>query len=298
MATPHLSFMILTRNRRASLRRTLDSLCAQEGGAREIIVVDNGSQDGTAAMVEAQFPDVRLLRQERNTGAAGGKNIGLHAARGEVILCLDDDVTLEKADAAQRVAARFAADDTLGALSLRLLDAQTGQTDPRGIPRRDKVPPEGEAILGYFLGGACAFRRAALIRTGYYWEALNPYGAEEFDLSYRLIEAGYVIHYAHDIAATHHDAPEGKPKGRKPYALARNHPLVAARHLPWRYVFSHYLLWWAYALKIALAEGALSAWVRGVLAGLRDLPQALRLRRVLSARSLAIIRYGGGPLWY
>lgn len=297
METPLLSFVIVTMNRRDTLRRCLETVVAQHWPHKEIIVVDNGSSDGTADMVQHEFPDVQLLVMAENRGAAGGKNVALQSATGDYIVALDDDVTFCSTDSGERVARYFAADPALGVLSFNLVTAE-GTTEPRTIPRRDKKMLYADTKLGYFLGGACAFRRAMLAQTGTYWEALNPYGAEEFDLSYRIHEAGYGILWTHGITAIHHESPLARPDGRKTYAMARNNPLVAGKNLPWPYVISHYMLWWGYALRVAARTGSFSAWGRGVVASLCGAKQALRERKVVSASTVALLRKTSGPLWY
>jgi glycosyltransferase involved in cell wall biosynthesis len=78
-------------NRSASIRWTLDSVLAQTYPSVEVIVVDDGSSDGSAICVAEHYPDVRLLRQERNRGAPAAVNRGVAAARGELIAFLDSD---------------------------------------------------------------------------------------------------------------------------------------------------------------------------------------------------------------
>ena len=84
-----LSIIIPAYNAEAYLPQCLDSILAQEHQGREVIVVDDGSTDGTAALLE-RYPDVRVIHQE-NSGMATARNRGLEAARGEYILFVDSD---------------------------------------------------------------------------------------------------------------------------------------------------------------------------------------------------------------
>jgi len=92
----HISIIIPSRDRRETLRRTLGALAGQrlEGATAELLLVDDGSRDGTADAVEAMAPDyplaLRVLRGEAR-GASVARNLGLRAATGEVVLFLGDD---------------------------------------------------------------------------------------------------------------------------------------------------------------------------------------------------------------
>ncbi len=91
VGTPRVSVVVPVYNRGASLRWTLDSVLAQSYPSFEVIVVDDGSSDSSAACVAAHYPGIRLIRQERNRGAAAAVNRGVAAARGELIALLDSD---------------------------------------------------------------------------------------------------------------------------------------------------------------------------------------------------------------
>ena len=88
---PDLSVVIVSYNTRALLRRCLLALRASEGLALEIIVVDNASSDGSAAMARADFPEARVLAQSLNTWYCGGNNIGIKAATADFTLLLNPD---------------------------------------------------------------------------------------------------------------------------------------------------------------------------------------------------------------
>ena len=88
---PDLSVIIVSYNTRELLRNCLLSLRASDGLSLEIIVVDNASSDGSAAMVRDEFPEARLLAQTKNRWYCGGNNIGLRAASAEYALLLNPD---------------------------------------------------------------------------------------------------------------------------------------------------------------------------------------------------------------
>lgn len=85
------SVIIPTYNRQETLRQCLAVATNQDYPDYEVIVVDDGSTDGTAIMVRQEFPQVRYFRQEVNRGPAAARNRGIHEATGEIIAFTDDD---------------------------------------------------------------------------------------------------------------------------------------------------------------------------------------------------------------
>jgi len=88
---PTVSVIIPTYNRMGYLREALDSVLAQTAAPTEVLVVDDGSTDGTGEAVATYGPPVRYLRHSQNQGVAAARNTGLQAARGDVIAWLDSD---------------------------------------------------------------------------------------------------------------------------------------------------------------------------------------------------------------
>lgn len=94
MSLPPLSVAIVNYNTRDLLRNCLQSLRNSKGVELEVIVVDNASSDGSAVMVEAEFPEVILLAQAENTWFCGGNNIGIDHATSEYVLLLNPDTVV------------------------------------------------------------------------------------------------------------------------------------------------------------------------------------------------------------
>lgn len=88
---PRLTVVVVSYNACASLRRCLASL----GDADEVIVVDNSSKDGSAAMVEAEFPEFRLIKNDLNRGFGAANNQGMDAATGDIVLLLNCDALVK-----------------------------------------------------------------------------------------------------------------------------------------------------------------------------------------------------------
>ena len=93
-----ISVVVVNWNRRDLLRACLASLAAQTCRGLEVIVVDNGSSDGSAAMVAAGFPAARLLRNTENRGFCAANNQGIAAAQGRFIALLNNDAEADPRD--------------------------------------------------------------------------------------------------------------------------------------------------------------------------------------------------------
>ncbi|MDH7568740.1 MAG: glycosyltransferase family A protein, partial [Armatimonadota bacterium] len=119
------SAVVLSYNKREYTQRCLTSVAQSDLPGLEIIVVDQGSTDGTAQWLEAfsaQAPvPVRVLRNDHNVGACTGRNQGIAAAAGRVFLFLDNDVVVEDRTALRRLVARLEAEPDCGIVTAKLV---------------------------------------------------------------------------------------------------------------------------------------------------------------------------------
>jgi GT2 family glycosyltransferase len=201
-----LSVVIVNWNSKDDLSACLASLARQTHRELEVIVVDNGSTDGSIELVERDFPDVHLLRTGENLGFAEGCNRGIALAKGPWVALLNNDAVADERWAAELVAAAERAEPRCGMLqsamffldrpdtinSMGLFLTRTGGAIDRfeGEGRRD-VPPEA---IFCPTGGAAAYRREMLERirlpTGYLDRDYFMY-SEDFDLGWRAQLAGW-----------------------------------------------------------------------------------------------------------
>jgi len=155
--------VVVSWNGRHLLPQCLDSLRAQTlyPALLEIVVVDNGSEDGTLEYLASEFPDVRVVRSERNLGFAGGANLGLTNFRGDFVALVNNDATLAP-DALQRMLGTMTrvGNDRVAAVTARIIlaghfvarPATRGDTPPIGGYRRGAVflEPASPASAGSF----------------------------------------------------------------------------------------------------------------------------------------------------
>lgn len=295
--TPLVSCVVITKDRRDELAGCLESLLRQTYRPLEYLVVDNASTDGTRALVAERFPLVRLIPAERNLGVPGGRNRGVAAAQGELVLCIDDDARLTDPAALARVVEKFAADERLACVSFLVRSAATGREELRSIPRADKRPPQEDYETAYFCGTCFAMRREDFLQAGGFWSPLE-YSGEELDLSYRWLERGRRIVHSRHLEAVHRSVPDARPDGQYVYHNLRARCWVALRNLPWPQALSTSVLWWLHSGLTALRQGQWGAWLRGARDALAGAPRAVRERRAIGRDTVREIRRLSGRLWY
>jgi len=280
-ATLPVSVIIITWNRRDELLVTLRAM-ERQTVPHELIVVDNGSTDGTGEAVLAAHPGARVVTLPHNTGVSIGRNRGIEAATHELLVFLDDDATFADATALQRVIDRFAETPGLGILATNICQAATGEPESAAIPRRDKRTMDTDYEAAYFAGGGFALRRELFERIGMFPEDIL-YGGEEMDLSWRALDAGFVITWAHDLVVLHRLSPLARPGGRWIRANMCNRLRLPIKFLPWHCVATYAAVWWPMLVMRTIQTRQYGAFARGLGDFCTRVPDMIRSRRVLPA---------------
>ncbi len=297
---PAVSVVIPTWNGRPLLAVCLAALAGQTERDLEVVVVDNGSTDGTAAWLEAGHPNVNVIANPTNLGFAAAVNQGIRATETHWVAVLNNDTAPDPGWLAALLAAGSTAED-VGMVSSTMLFADrpwmvnsTGIcVDRAGIAwDRDggaADDPGNDEVAEIFgpCGGAALYRRAMLDRIGLFDEAFFAY-LEDVDLAWRGRAAGWRCLHAPQARVLHrHSATgvEGSPFKR--YQLGRNKVRLLAKNYPFRQI------WWGGAAVVlydlAAVVYALAARrdvhaLRGRLAGLRSIRSALRSRPSYATR--------------
>jgi len=270
-------------DRGAELERAIGSALAQRNADIEVILVANGADVVAPATVN-------VLRLPENVGVAAGRNAGAEAARGDVLLFLDDDAWYQGLDVARHVAERFAAEPDLAVLSFRVTDPVTGAGARWHVPRLRAGDPERSSVVTTFAGGACAVRRSAFLAAGGLPEAFF-YAHEETDLAWRLIGLGHRLEYDAAVVMYHHVLPNARQAGFHRLD-GRNRVLLARRNLPWPPACAYLLDWFAVTVLRERSWQAVRGWVQGFAAGWRMDPGE---RRALSLRTVWRMTRAGRP---
>jgi GT2 family glycosyltransferase len=260
------SVIIVAYNQRADLARCLASL--RESTDAEIIVVDNGSSDGTADYLAGEFPEVRLVRSQENLGFGGANNLAAGQAAGRYLAFLNPDTVVTPGWLGALVAA-LERDPSAGLATSKVLllpDPErtntcgndvhlTGLTLCRGLgaPRDAFDEPAEVAAVS---GAAFAIRRELFERLGGFDADFFLY-LEDTDLSLRARLAGYRCLYVPDSIVYHDYRLRFGP--RKTYYQERNRYLMLLKCYRWRTLLA---LLPALALAEVVTWGFVVLWDR------------------------------------
>ena len=294
-----ISIIIVNWNVKALLRQSLQSiLSSQYEGEIEVIVVDSASADGSAAMVEAEFPTVKLIASSENLGYAGGNNVGVAAAVGDYLFILNPDTTLF-ADTLTQLMAYMQAHPTVGVVGpqLRWPDG-TVQSSRRRFPtlgslfwestlleqwlpqnraaKRYKLadqPADQPQPVDWLVGAALFIRREAWRAAGPFDETFFMY-FEETDWCHRCAQAGWAIHYLPQAAVMHYEGQSSRQ-------------VMAARTIRFQRSKIHYTAkWfgrgWAWSVRLFLLATFAFQWAEESLKWLIGHKRTLRRARMVA----------------
>lgn len=266
----------------------IDSLRRHVTTPLEIVIVDNGSARDEAAPLRKRYPDVKVLRSERNLGFAGGNNLGFAAATGDYLLLLNNDTEVTE-DTLHYLCETLDGDRSIGAVcpKIRFFAPPqhiqfAGYTPLTRITLRNALIGFGEPDDGrydtphdtpYAHGAAMMVRRETLEKAGPMPEVYFLY-YEELDWSVRIREAGYRIAYDPRATVFHKEsATTGRQSPLRSYYLTRNRLLFARRNRRG----AARRLSVVYQLGVALPKSVLTSLLHGrrdlaaaVLRGARD----------------------------
>lgn len=285
--------LVLSYQGRDVTLQALESLTRQDHAECDVVVVDNGSTDGTAGAVAAAFPEVTVLRAAENRGPARGVNLGLAWTRErgyDYALVLNNDIEVDPGFVTALVAAAEA-DPQAGCVGpkayyfwereriwsaggkIRFREAVTAEI---GEGEVDRGQWDRDREVGYVNGCAMLIRRAALEAAGP-WDPLYFLGVEDADFCLRVRRAGYRCLYAHRARLWHMVArTAGGYKPGRTFHTGRNTALFVRR---WGTPLGKLTSALAALASLPVAflrelprrnAAAVTAKARGFLAGLRE----------------------------
>jgi GT2 family glycosyltransferase len=291
-----IAVVIVNFNGERLLPDCLAALAAQTLAPEEIVVADNGSRDGSLALLREHHPDVRALELGRNHGFAGGANRGVRATSAPWVCVLNSDATpqpdwLAQLAAAPRDARTWALGSVLVSAATGLIESAGDAYAPEGYAHKllrerplDDLPAEPYPVFAA-PGAAPVLRRRVFDLLGGYEERFFLY-YEDVDLAFRAALAGYHALLVPSARVVHRLGATTRSMARLRFYVARNGMWCAVRCLPDLPV--------GVLLRRALAELRVNrprryaaAEIAGRIAGLAGLPRALRERRAIQARRVA-----------
>ena len=299
--SPDTSIVIVTWNGRQYLDDCLTAAQVQHGADAEIVLVDNGSSDGTPAHVQARFPGVRVVALGANHGFAGGCNIGAREARGAYVAFLNNDTI---ADPGWLRALRAGIDSASRSLLVtsrvvymhdpNLVDsAGDGAFRWGGAYKRLHGQSVERAALPQEVFGVCG---AACLMPKTVFEELGGFDEdffashEDVDLSYRARLRGYRCRYVPDAIVRHHgSASIGTISRFAVFQGQRNLEWVFLKNTPGSLLLRTlpgHLLYNAAAAAHFTRLGLLGTFLKAKAAAVAALPAVMRKRTAIQASAL------------
>ena len=242
--------VVPTWNGRGLILACLESLSMQTFYDFEIVVVDDGSDDGTSAHVKERFPDVRLITFDHNAGFCVAVNKGIEESAGDLIILLNNDMTVAPDFIERLVAAAAATDAALFAplvvwrdephiiYSAGDMQRRNGRPESIGFRRPLEGFPFSEDVFGVS-AGAALYRRKVFETVGVFDPAYGIYFSDS-DLSFRARLAGFRARFVRDAVAYHVGSASlfGKTLKRTRQCCI-NHVLLVLKNVPLRLILRH-----------------------------------------------------------
>lgn len=292
-----VSVVVVNYNGARTVLQTLESIFGQQGVRAHVIVVDDGSTDGSPETIERRYPDVEIHREPRNTKAVNRlRNLGLSRAAADRVLVVDNDVIFAP-DCFTELLSAMDADSHVALCIPRMMYSD----DPNATymaggrmhyvgatiaPHRHE-PFDGRTEPRPAIGGGIAlFDRHSLAKVGGFDEGYRLAWGDDIELHQRLLLAGYRSLYVPTAVCLHE---------YKPFDATRAYRARGQVCNRWRYLLTHYeartLLMIAPALALyelvqavfLAMKGMPHLYLAGTFDALAKLPSTLRRRRAVQA---------------
>lgn len=298
---PFMSVIIPNYNGQRFLPTVLDALARQTFGDFETIVIDDASTDDSVALVERDYPHVRLIVNRRNRGFVASCNLAADVADGRVLVLLNSDTEPEPTwleELARAIVTNPQAAVVTSKLLLfderNKLHSAGDMLGVDGIPRnrgvwaQDRGQFDQATVVFSGCGGASAYRRDV-------WETLGGFDEdfwmflEDVDFSFRARLLGYETAFAPGARVYHHVTANAGDELAS-YYVGRNTLWNIAKNMPRRLLLDHWFDIVSAQLGIAadalrnIRGEAARQRLRGQAAGLLGLPRQLSKRRVIQAQ--------------
>lgn len=241
-----VSIITINYNQAETTRQFLESSRLLTYPNYEIIVIDNASVPALSTLIdERAYPQMRLIRSERNLGFTGGNNVGMQEARGDFFFIVNNDTELnsdlidellQPFDEQPQVGVTcpkirfFDSPDLVQYAGYNLMNMYTGTATPVGYKQPDNVRYDQPGPTNFAHGCAMMVRRRVVDQVGRFAERFFLY-YEELDWSQRIKDAGYQIYYQPSASILHKESVSvGQHNPLKTYYMTRNRILYMRRH--------------------------------------------------------------------
>lgn len=247
-----IAIIIITYNRPAdmlALAMNIEKLSSKKELLEEIIIVNNNSTESYDAVKsfiqENPSTPFKYIESKENLGVSRGRNFAIDQSKAPILVLIDDDAEFQDTDALKRINEAVIENPLAGILAMKILYFQNSQFQLNAFPHKSfEKRKHLQSFETYYFAGCGniivkeAFDIAGPFPTDFF------YGMEEYDLSYRILDAGYTIKYIADIVLLHKESPEGRQtKSDKLRGMWVNKTKVAWRYLPMPCYFTTAIMW-------------------------------------------------------
>lgn len=275
------SVVITTKNRKDDLRRAIAS-CLRQSARPEVLVIDDGSTDGTSDMVRREFPSVQLHREDVSRGYIVQRNRGAVLASGDIIFSIDDDAEFISDNTVAQTLEEFV-DPTIAAVAIPFVNVNYSDAVLQRASKRDVV-----VVTSAFIGTAYALRREIFQQFGGFREFLFHQGEEE-DLCIRMLDGGFFTRLGNADPIYHYELPKRDRRRMDVYG-ARNKVLFCWYNIPSLYLLPNMLIVTLNRLRFGLRMGHPIRAAHGLLKGFAGCVHQISQRRPISKETFRLFR--------
>jgi GT2 family glycosyltransferase/glycosyltransferase involved in cell wall biosynthesis len=264
-----------------------------DGGQHEIIVVDNGSTDGSVDLLKKRFPMVKMICLEKNRFFTGGNNAGARAAQNDILVFLNNDMIVDK-NFLRPLLDPFVSDRDLFAVSCQIFfwdptkrREETGKTRAawrRGwIEYRHDTPTEGDVRNRYVPafwpgGGSAAMHREKFLATGGFDTLMDPFYLEDTDIGYQAWKRGWKILFCPVSRVLHKHRGTNSRLWERDFVeriIRRNRFLFIWKNITDFRLLLQHLWWFPHSLRRMSCAVSAGEMTRTYCMAIAKLPEAL-----------------------
>ena len=301
------SVIIVNLNGREHLEACLNSLFRQTYSDCDVVLVDNGSTDGSIEFVKTRFPKVNVLQLGRNTGFAYATNRGIEQTASSFVALLNNDIEVDQrwleklvsilrgSPEAGAVACKmlnFSNRSVIDAAGDALTRAAMAEARGHGHPDRGQYD-QADYIFGP-CAGAAVYKREVFDQNGLFDESFFAF-YEDIDLDFRMQSSGWKVLYEPSALCYHKRGATVRKMQRMAVMLhVRNNIFYVVKNIPGRTIVRRFPAILASRLKVWLAyvrNGNVTGVLRGIAEAVLKMPEMLSKRKALKARRKVSVVY-------
>ena len=247
-----IAIIVITYNRPAdmlALAMNIEKLSSKKELLEEVIIVNNNSTESydevKLYLQEHPSTPFKYIESKENLGVSRGRNFAIDQSRAPTLVLIDDDAEFQDMDVLERIHNAVDKNPNAGILAMKIVYFQNKEFQLNCFPHKSFEKRKNLPSFDTYYFAGCgniiqkeAFNKAGAFPTDFF------YGMEEYDLSYRVLDAGYTIKYIADIVLLHKESPEGRQtKSDKLRGMWVNKTKVAWRYLPLFAYFTTAVMW-------------------------------------------------------